>query len=59
VAELKLPQLPDRTPIKVTISISPDLHDALREYALAYMDAYGREEPVALSGQSAPCLSLH
>jgi hypothetical protein len=47
VAELKLPQLPDRTPIKVTISISPDLHDALREYALAYMDAYGREEPVA------------
>lgn len=47
MAELKLPQLPDRTPIKVTISISPDLHDALREYALAYMDAYGREEPVA------------
>jgi hypothetical protein len=35
VAELKLPQLPDRTPVKVTINISPDLHDALREYALA------------------------
>lgn len=46
MAELKLPRLPDRTPVKVTISISPDLHDALRDYASAYMEAYGREEPI-------------
>ena len=45
--ELKLPQLPDRTPVKVSISLMPDLHQALTEYAGLYAKTYGRDEPVA------------
>ncbi|GGE05868.1 hypothetical protein GCM10011515_26730 [Tsuneonella deserti] len=45
--ELKLPQLPDRTPIKLSITITPDLASALGAYAAAYREAYGKEEPVA------------
>ncbi|TKV42727.1 MULTISPECIES: DUF2274 domain-containing protein [Sphingobium] len=44
--DLKLPKIPDRTPIKITVSIMPGLHDALRDYASLYEKAYGREEPV-------------
>lgn len=44
--ELKLAKLPDRTPIKITISITPDLQAALHDYAKAYADTYGRDEPV-------------
>jgi len=44
--DLKLPKLPDRTPIRLTISITPDLQAALNDYAKAYADTYGREEPV-------------
>lgn len=43
MADLKLAKLPDRTPVKLTISVSPDLHGALTAYA----ETYGREEPVA------------
>jgi hypothetical protein len=46
MAELKLPQLPDRTPVKLTISMLPDLHQSLIDYAALYAQAYGREEPV-------------
>ena len=42
MAELKLPQLPDRTPVKVSISLMPDLHQALNEYAMLYATTYGR-----------------
>lgn len=44
--DLKLPKLPDRTPIRLTISITPDLQAALSDYAKAYAAAYGRDEPV-------------
>ena len=44
--ELKLAKLPDRTPIKLTITITPDLHEMLQQYAVLYAAAYGREEPV-------------
>ncbi|WP_313804035.1 DUF2274 domain-containing protein [Sphingobium sp.] len=47
MAELKLPQLPDRTPIKLSISVMPDLHQALTDYAALYTTTYGRDEPVA------------
>jgi hypothetical protein len=47
MAELKLGKLPDRTPVKLTISISPDLNRALGEYARAYEEAYGDAEPPA------------
>ena len=46
MAELKLRKLPDRTPVKLTISISPDLHQALGEYTRIYSEAYGEAEPV-------------
>lgn len=46
MADLKLPRLPDRTPIKITIALTPDLNDALSDYANAYNEAYGRPEAV-------------
>lgn len=46
MAELKLPQLPDRTPVKISISLMPDLHQALNEYAALYAKTYGRDEPI-------------
>ncbi|EQB01039.1 hypothetical protein L286_16690 [Sphingobium sp. HDIP04] len=59
MADLKLGKLPDRTPVKLTITITPDLQAALQAYAAVYASTYGVEEPVALSGQSAPCLTHH
>jgi hypothetical protein len=44
--DLKLAQLPDRTPVKLSISILPDLHQALADYAALYSKTYGRDEPV-------------
>ncbi|MBU6445551.1 MAG: DUF2274 domain-containing protein [Alphaproteobacteria bacterium] len=31
--ELKLAKLPDRTPVKITITVPPDLNAALNQYA--------------------------
>jgi hypothetical protein len=45
--ELKLQKLPDRTPVKLTISVSPDLNQALSDYAAAYRETYGQSESVA------------
>lgn len=42
--ELKLARLPDRTPIKLAITVTPDLHQMLQQYAALYAEAYGREE---------------
>ena len=47
MADLKLPKLPDRTPVKITFSAMPDLLVALNAYADAYEAAYGRREGVA------------
>ena len=44
--ELKLPKLPDRTPIKISIVLSPDLNKALETYAAVYRVTYGEEESV-------------
>ena len=45
--DIKLQQLPDRTPMKLTISVMPDLHQALNDYAALYAQTYGRDEPVS------------
>ncbi|HEX8532920.1 MAG TPA: DUF2274 domain-containing protein [Allosphingosinicella sp.] len=45
IPELKLPKLPDRTPVRITISISPELNRALTDYATLYHEAYGQPEP--------------
>ena len=44
--DLRLSKLPDRTPVKMTISLSPDLNRALSDYAQLYNEVYGQSEPV-------------
>lgn len=44
---LKLAKLPERTLVKLSVQIAPDLNDALLEYAKAYEQAYGVAEPAA------------
>lgn len=46
MGELRLMKLPDRAPVKITISVAPDLHQALGVYAELYQEAYGQAEPV-------------
>ncbi|SEH41795.1 DUF2274 domain-containing protein [Magnetospirillum fulvum] len=44
---LKLGKLPDRTPVRIVITVSPDLNRDLVAYAEAYRQAYGHAETVA------------
>jgi hypothetical protein len=44
--ELKLAKLPDRVPVKLTITVQPDLAQALRAYAAVYRATYGEVESV-------------
>lgn len=44
---LKLARIPDRTPVKLTILVPPELNAALNDYAVAYQEAYGSGAPVA------------
>lgn len=48
MADLKLGKLPDRTPVKLAITITPDLQASLQAYAALYAQTYGVEEPVDL-----------
>ena len=43
---LKLEQLPDRKPVKLTITVSPQLANDLEFYADIYRRNYGRQESV-------------
>jgi len=45
--ELKLAKLPDRKPVKIAITVSPNLNQKLGAYAEAYKGAYGNEEKVS------------
>ncbi|GFM28056.1 DUF2274 domain-containing protein [Novosphingobium sp. PY1] len=47
MADFKLAKLPDGTPVKLSITITPCLQSALQDYAAVYAKAYGVEEPVA------------
>ncbi len=47
MSDLKLGRLPDRTPVKISISVGPELNRALTEYAGCYRAAYGQVESVA------------
>jgi hypothetical protein len=40
MAELRIAKLPDRTPVKLTIAVMPELHEALQDYAKIYADTY-------------------
>ena len=46
MADLRLRKLPNRTPVKLTIALPPELHRALADYAEAYAREYGETEPV-------------
>jgi hypothetical protein len=46
MARLKLGRIPDRTPIKLAITITPDLKEQLDAYAEAYGAAYGQQEKI-------------
>jgi hypothetical protein len=44
VADLRIAKLPDRNPVKLTIAVMPDLHDALQDYAKLYAETYGQAD---------------
>ena len=44
---LRLAKLPDRTPVKVTMTVSPELNRMLQDYAAFYAKSYSSEETVA------------
>jgi hypothetical protein len=46
VAELKLAKLPDRTPVKLTITLGAEVYQLLKDYADAYQANYGTPEQV-------------
>ncbi len=39
--QLKIGPLRDRTPVKLSISVEPDLHAELCDYAAVYAETYG------------------
>lgn len=43
---LKLPPIPDRTPVKLSITMLPDLHQTLQDYAVLYARTYGKDVSV-------------
>ena len=47
MSALKLPKLPDRTPVKLAISVAPELKRALDDYARVYENVHGSAEPLA------------
>lgn len=47
MGELRLGKLPNRTPVKITIAVAPELHLALEDYARVYADIYGTPEPLS------------
>ncbi|MCR9194225.1 MAG: DUF2274 domain-containing protein [Hyphomonas sp.] len=46
---LRLDRLPDRTPVRMSLSVDPELASALSDYAEIYRQTYGaKEKPEAL-----------
>jgi len=46
MAELKLEKLPDRTPVKHTITVVPELEEKLLLYSKLYQQVYGATETI-------------
>jgi hypothetical protein len=44
--DLKLAKLPDRTPVKIGINVTPALNRMLQAYAELYRERYGEAETV-------------
>ena len=47
MVDLKLARLPERTPVKLQIQVTPQLHADLQRYATLYKETYGEEEALA------------
>lgn len=47
MSRLKLSQLPERTPIRLSVHLLPELHQRLEQYAIAYEQTYGQKAAVA------------
>ncbi|SEH19114.1 hypothetical protein SAMN05428974_3214 [Sphingopyxis sp. YR583] len=47
MAGLRLPKLPDRTPVKISILVMPELNDRLTSYAALYARTYGADVTIA------------
>ena len=46
---LRIGKLPDLTPVKMTVTVEPDIHRMLEDYAQLYAQSYGEEvSPAAL-----------
>ena len=43
---LRIGELPDQTPIKLTIALDPVLHETLQDYASVYAHKYGKTEKI-------------
>ena len=43
---LRLGKLPNRTPVKLTIAVDPELHAALTNYAAVYEQTYGERAKI-------------
>lgn len=43
---LRLAKLPDHTPIKLALQISPQLYAELHRYAAIYKEAHGQDEAI-------------
>lgn len=43
---LKIGPLPDRTPVKLTVALEPELHRDLQDYASVHASAYGKDVKV-------------
>lgn len=43
---LRIGELPDQTPIKLTIALDPVLHETLQDYASVYAREYGKTEKI-------------
>ena len=47
MGNLKLAKLPDRKPVKITITVSAELNASLQAYAATYRETYGDAEEVS------------
>jgi hypothetical protein len=47
MSALKIRQLPDTTPVKLSIALPPPLQSDLQDYARVYEQAYGQSAKVA------------
>jgi hypothetical protein len=47
ISDLKLGKLPNRTPVKMTITVNPDLAQALRDYEAIYRATYSESESMS------------